>query len=56
MDVPGGCTTAVLMQNGTQFVLGSGTPIQKARATAGLLQVTVALKAPTVAAWLNGPS
>lgn len=55
VDVPPGGTTAVLMQNGTQFSLGSGTPIQKARATGGLLQVTVAQKAPTAAAALNGP-
>ena len=55
VDVPAGGTTAVLMQNGTQFSLGSGTPIQKAKATAGVLQVTVAQKAPTAAASLNGP-
>ncbi len=55
VDVPPGGTTALLMQNGTQFTLGSGTPIQKAKATGGVLQVTVAQKAPTAAASLNGP-
>jgi Kef-type K+ transport system membrane component KefB len=42
------------MQNGSQFVLGTGTPIQKAKATGNVLQVTVAQKAPTAAASLNG--
>lgn len=55
VDVPAGGTTAVLMQNGTQFTLGSGTPIQKAKATSGVLQATVAQKAPTAPASLNGP-
>jgi hypothetical protein len=55
VDVPAGGTTAVLMQNGTQFNLGSGVPIQKARATAGVLQVTVAQKGLAVPpASLNG--
>ena len=55
VDVPPGGTTSVLMQNGTQFVLGAGTPIQKAKATGNLLQATVAQKAPQGAASLNGP-
>ena len=55
VDVPTGGTTAVLMQNGTQFNLGSGTPIQKAKATGAILQATVAQKAPTAPAPLNGP-
>lgn len=54
VDVPAGGTTAVLMQNGNQFTLGSGTPIQKAKASGNVLQVTVAQKAPTAAASLNG--
>jgi hypothetical protein len=54
VDVPAGGTTAVLVQNGTQFSLGAGTPIQKAKATAGVLQATLAQKAPTAAASLNG--
>ncbi|HJW71433.1 MAG TPA: hypothetical protein VJ486_01140 [Geothrix sp.] len=54
VDVPAGGTTAVLMQNGSQFILGSGTPIQKAKASGNVLQVTVAQKAPTAAASLNG--
>lgn len=55
VDVPAGGTTAVLMQNGTQFNLGTGTPIQKAKATAGVLQATVAQKGLAVpAASLNG--
>lgn len=54
VDVPPGGTTAVLMQNGTQFTLGTGTPIQKAKAAVGVLQATVAQKAPTAAASLNG--
>lgn len=54
VDVPAGGTTATLMANGTQFLLGSGTPIQKAKASTGLLQATVAQKAPTAAASLNG--
>lgn len=54
VDVPAGGTTAVLMQNGTQFTLGSGTPIQKAKATSGVLQATIAQKDPTAPASLNG--
>ena len=54
VDVPAGGTTSVLMQNGTQFSLGSGTPIQKAKITGGALQATVAQKAPTAPASLNG--
>ena len=54
VDVPAGGTTAALMQNGTQFSLGTGTPIQKAKATVGVLQATVAQKAPAAAASLNG--
>jgi hypothetical protein len=55
VDVPAGGTTAVLVQNGTQFNLGTGTPIQKAKAAAGLLQATVAQKGLAVpAASLNG--
>lgn len=54
VDVPPGGTTAVLMQNGTQFSLGSGTPIQKAKVAGGVLQATVAQKAPTAPASLNG--
>lgn len=54
VDVPAGGTTAVLVQNGTQFSLGSGTPIQKAKATGNVLQATVAQKNPTAAASLNG--
>lgn len=55
VDVPAGGTTSVLMQNGTQFSLGTGTPIQKAKASAGVLQATVAQKTPTAPASLNGP-
>jgi hypothetical protein len=55
VDVPAGGTTQVLMQNGTQFSLGSGTPIQKAKAVGGVLQATVAQKAPTAPAPLDGP-
>jgi hypothetical protein len=54
VDVPAGGTTAVLMQNGAQFNLGVGTPIQKGKATGNVLQATVAQKAPTAAASLNG--
>jgi hypothetical protein len=54
VDVPAGGTTAVLMQNGTQFSLGTGIPIQKARATGNVLQATVAQKNPTAAVPLNG--
>ena len=54
VDVPAGGTTAVLMQNGTQFSLGSGTPILKAKAAGGVLRATVAQKAPTAPASLNG--
>lgn len=55
VDVPAGGTTAVLMQNGTQFTLGTGTPIQKAKVTGSVLQATLAQKAPTAPASLNGP-
>jgi hypothetical protein len=54
VDVPAGGTTTSLMKNGTQFNLGSGTPIQKAKATGNVLQATVAQKNPTAAAALNG--
>jgi hypothetical protein len=54
VDVPAGGTTAVLVQNGTQFNLGAGTPIQKAKVTGNVLQAAVAQKAPTAAASLNG--
>ena len=53
VDIPAGGTTAVLMQNGL-FTLGSGTPIQKAKATGNILQATVAQKAPTAEVSLNG--
>ncbi len=53
MDIAGG-GTSVLVQNGTQFSLGTGTPILKARATGNVLQTTVAQKNPTAAASLNG--
>jgi len=56
VDIPAGGTTAVLMQNGTQFSLGSGVAIQKARATGNVLQATVAQKNPTAAVSLNGTS
>jgi hypothetical protein len=54
VDIPAGGTTAVLLQNGSQFNLGTGTPIQKAKATGNVLQATVAQKAPTAEASLNG--
>jgi hypothetical protein len=54
VDVPAGGTTATLMQNGTQFSLGSGVSIQKARATGNVLQATVAQKNPAAAVSLNG--
>lgn len=54
VDIPDGGTTAALMKNGTQFNLGPGTPIQKAKATGNLLQATVAQKNPTAGASLNG--
>jgi hypothetical protein len=54
VDVPAGGSTSVLIQNGTQFTLGSGTPIQKAKVTGATLQATVAQKAPTAPASLNG--
>jgi len=54
VDVPAGGTTAVLMQNGTQFSLGTGIPIQKAKATGNVLQATVAQKNPAAAVSLNG--
>ena len=54
VDVPTGGTTAALVQNGSQFNLGSGSPIQKAKATGNVLQATLAQKNPTAAASLNG--
>jgi hypothetical protein len=54
VDVPAGGTTAALVQNGTQFSLGAGTPILKAKAAGNVLQATVAQKNPTAAASLNG--
>ncbi len=54
VDVPAGGTTTTLMKNGTQFDLGSGTPILRAKATGNVLQATVAQKHPTPAAALNG--
>lgn len=54
VDVPAGGTTSQLVKNGTQFTLGSGTPIMKAKASGGLLQATVAQKSPTAPASLNG--
>jgi hypothetical protein len=54
VDVPAGGTTASLMKNGTQFNLGAGLPIQKAKATGNVLQATVAQKNPSPAVSLNG--
>ena len=54
VDVPAGGTTAALMKNGTQFNLGAGLPIQKAKATGNVLQATVAQKNPSPAVPLNG--
>lgn len=54
VDVPTGGTTATLVQNGTQFSLGSGTPILKGKASGTALQATVAQKAPTAPASQNG--
>jgi len=59
VDIPAGGTTATLVQNGTQFSLGTGTPILKGKTFLGnsgtaLLQATVAQKAPTAAASQNG--
>ena len=54
VDVPAGGTTALLMKNGTQFDLGSGLPIQRAKATGNGLQAAVAQKNPTPPASLNG--
>jgi hypothetical protein len=42
------------MKNGTQFNLGAGLPIQKAKATGNVLQATVAQKNPSPAVPLNG--
>ncbi len=54
-DIPAGVVTpTVFLQNGSQFNLGTGTPIQKAKATGTVLQATVAQKAPTAEASLNG--
>ncbi|HEX9010187.1 MAG TPA: hypothetical protein VF804_07460 [Holophagaceae bacterium] len=59
VDVPAGGTTATLVQNGTQFTLGTGTPMLKGKAVLGnsgttVLQATVAQKAPTAPAPQNG--
>jgi len=54
VDVPAGGTTTTLMKNGTQFNLGAGLPIQKAKATGNVLQATVAQKNPSPAVPLNG--
>jgi hypothetical protein len=54
VDVPAGGTTTALMKNGTQFNLGAGLPIQKAKATGNVLQATVAQKNPSPAVSLNG--
>ena len=54
VDIPAGGTTGTLVQNGTQFSLGSGVPILKAKAIGNSLQVTLAQKAPTPAVSLNG--
>ncbi len=54
VDVPAGGTAATLMKNGTQFNLGSGIPIQMAKATGNVLQATLAQKNPAPAAPLNG--
>ena len=52
--VPVDGTMATLIQNGTQFNLGAGTPILKAMATSGVLQAALAQKSPTPAASMNG--
>lgn len=54
VDVPAGGTTTTLVQNGTQFTLGTGTPILKGKASGTTLQATVAQKAPTAPASQNG--
>jgi hypothetical protein len=54
VDIPAGGTTTALMKNGTQFDLGGGLPIQKAKVTGNVLQAAVAQKNPTPAAPLNG--
>ena len=54
VDVPTGGTTTTLIQNGTQFALGTGVLMLKAKATGDVLQATAAQKAPTAAAALNG--
>jgi hypothetical protein len=54
VDVPAGGSTTTLVQNGTQFTLGTGTPILKGKASGTALQATVAQKAPTAAASQNG--
>jgi hypothetical protein len=54
VDVPVGGTTTTLMKNGTQFDLGSGTPILKAKVRGNTLQATAAQKNPTPAASLDG--
>jgi hypothetical protein len=55
VDVPPGGTTALLVANGTQFDLGTGTAILKAKANGGALQAVVAQKGITNPASLNGP-
>lgn len=61
VDVPAGGTTSTLVQNGTQFSLGTGTPILKGKtfitSTTGvfdILQATVAQKGLANPASLNG--
>lgn len=54
VDVPAGGTTTTLVQNGTQFTLGSGTPILLARASGTALQATVSQKGTASPASLNG--
>ena len=53
VDVPVGGSTSTLVQNGTQFNLGTGVLILKAKATGTSLQATVAQKGATAAS-LNG--
>ncbi len=53
VDVPVGGSTSTLVQNGTQFNLGTGVLILKAKATGTGLQATIAQKGATAAS-LNG--
>ncbi|MEI6592593.1 MAG: InlB B-repeat-containing protein [Holophagaceae bacterium] len=53
VDVPAGGTTSNLISNGTQFNLGSGIQIIKAKATGTSLQATIAQKGAPLAS-LNG--